>query len=192
MTRSTSSLRRKVDRKLAALRSARDRLRAEAEAHEDSEARERTLEAAQELAQHVAQTVQSQAHAQIAGIVTRCLRAVFDDPYDFEIEFQRKRGRTEARLLFQRDGAEVDPLTASGGGVVDVAAFALRLSALVLARPPLRKLLVLDEPFRFVSAEYREKVRILLESLAEDMDVQILMVTHDPALRAGNVVMVRP
>lgn len=143
---------------------------------------------AQELAQQVAQQVQQQAHEAIAGVVSQCLEAVFDEPYEFKILFDRKRGRTEAQLVFERDGEQVDPLTASGGGVIDVAAFALRLSCLMLSQPPVRKLLVLDEPFKFVSREYIGRVRTMLEKLAEDMEVQFVIVTHINELRCGTVV----
>lgn len=143
---------------------------------------------AQDIVQRVSQAVQQAAHQRIASVVTRCLEAVFDDPYEFRIEFERKRGRTEASLQFVRGDVAVDPLSASGGGVVDVAAFALRLSCLMLTRPPIRKLLVLDEPFRFLSVEYRERVRQLLETLAREMGVQIIMVTHSDELRCGKVV----
>lgn len=147
-------------------------------------------EAAQAILQDVAQAVQQEAHQQIAGVVSRCLAQVFDNPYEFDIIFDRKRGRTEARLVFRRGGLEVDPLTASGGGVVDVAAFALRLACLVLSRPQVRPLVVLDEPFKFVSAQYRDRVRSMLEQLADDMGVQFLMVTHIPELVCGHVVQV--
>ena len=121
-------------------------------------------------------------------MVSRCLEAVFDEPYEFHLNFELKRGRTEARLSFVRDGVEVDPLTASGGGVVDVAAFALRLSCLMLAQPPLRRLLVMDEPFKYVSEEYRERIRVLLETLATEMGVQFVMVTHITELKTGTVI----
>ena len=84
---------------------------------------------AQETLQHLAQAVQQQAHQKISEVVSFCLSAVFDDPYQFHIVFERKRGRTEAHLRFQRRGLDLDPLTASGGGAVDVAAFALRVAA---------------------------------------------------------------
>ena len=141
-----------------------------------------TLEA-QTLAQQIAQQVQEKAHRQIASVVTRSLRAVFaEDPYEFIIQFERKRGRTEARMVFMREGKEVDPMMAAGGGVVDVAAFALRLSCLMLSRPPLRRVLVLDEPMRFVSANLRHRVRKLLEMLSKEMNVQFIIVTHQTEL----------
>ncbi len=145
-------------------------------------------EEAQGIAQVVAQQVQQEAHNQIAGVVTKCLEAVFDEPYEFKIHFEKKRGRTEASLIFERDGLEIDPLTASGGGVVDVAAFALRLSCIMLSKPTLRRVLIMDEPFKFISDEFKERVRILLETLSKDMGVQFIMVTHIDELKTGNII----
>lgn len=145
-------------------------------------------EEAQQIIQAVAETIQEQAHDRIAGVVSRCLALVFDTPYEFRIIFERSRGRTEARLVFMRDGLAVDPITSSGGGVVDVAAFALRVSCLMLKRPPARRVLVLDEPFRFVSKEYRPRVAQMLERLSSELGIQIIMVTHIEELRVGSVV----
>jgi len=136
----------------------------------------------------LAQAVQQKAHEKISSVVSSCLTAVFNDPYEFKIQFERKRGKTEARLVFVRRGLEVDPLTASGGGVVDVAAFALRVACLVLHRPRLSRLVVLDEPFKFVSANYQDNVRAMLEELASDLGLQIIMVTHIETLETGKVI----
>jgi len=143
---------------------------------------------AQKIAQEVSQQVQQQAHKRIADVVSRCLEVVFDEPYAFKINFEQKRGRTEASLSFERDGNDVDPMTASGGGVIDVASFALRLACLMLSRPPVNKILILDEPFKFVSAEYRDRIHTLLETLAKEMSVQFIIVTHIDELQTGKVV----
>jgi len=143
---------------------------------------------AQEILQLLAQAVQQQAHQKISGVVSSCLSAVFDDPYEFRVQFDRKRGRTEASLQFVRQELVVDPLTASGGGIVDVAAFALRAACLMLHRPRLSKIILLDEPFKFVSAQYRENVRTMLEELAKDMGIQIIQVTHIEELETGKVI----
>lgn len=143
------------------------------------------------LAQSAAAQAQKAAHGRLASLVSECLRSVFgEDAYEFKIVFEEKRGKTEARLAFARGGAEVDPLTASGGGVVDVAAFALRLSALLLHEPPLRRLLVLDEPWKHLSARYRPALRELVEVLARRLGVQFLIVTHSADFEIGKVITV--
>lgn len=147
-------------------------------------------EAAREIIQEVALEIQQHAHNQIASVVSQCLQTVFDEPYTFHIHFEAKRGRTEARLVFERDGYEVDPLTASGGGVIDVASFALRLACLMLSRPALRKIMVLDEPFKNVSKSngYLDRIPDMLNNLADDLNVQFIMVTHIEELKVGKIV----
>lgn len=148
------------------------------------------IEEAQQAAQQVAEQVQQRAHKQIAGVVSRCLETVFDDDnYGFKIRFDKKRGRTEAVLILTKNEHEVeDPLNGDSGAVCEMAGFALRLSCLVLAKPSLRNLLILDEPFKSMSAEYWESTRQLLEGLSNDFGIQIIMVTHNPKLQTGKVV----
>jgi len=145
-------------------------------------------EEARQIVQLVSQSVQQMVHNRIASLVSRCMETVFDEPYEFRIDFERKRGRTEAKLTFERDGSRVDPMTASGGGVVDVASFALRLACLMLARPQLRRLIVMDEPFRFLSVDYRQRVKDMMDSLAKEMGIQFVLVTHMDDLRIGKVI----
>jgi len=142
-----------------------------------------------DIAQQISKNLQEHIHGQIAAVVTRCLESVFPDrPYEFKLTFERKRNKTECSLSFVRNGIEVDPTTASGGGVVDVASFALRLAALLLSRPEKRRLVVLDEPFKFVSGGYRDNVREMMETLAEEMGVQFIMITHIAELQTGKVI----
>jgi len=152
---------------------------------------ERTLQRtqeAQEILQLIAQAVQQQAHEKISTVVTKCLESVFEDPYAFKIEFERKRGRTEATLRFVRRELDADPLSSTGGGVVDIAAFALRVACLMLHRPRLSRVVILDEPFKFVSAQYRENMRTMLEELAKDLQIQIVMVTHSEEYETGKII----
>jgi DNA repair exonuclease SbcCD ATPase subunit len=155
--------------------------------HDAAEEASADARAALLAAQEIATAIQRDAHAQVTAIVSRCLTAVFQDPYEFEIIFERKGGRTEAQLVFKRGGNTIDPMRGSGGGVVDIAAFALRIAALVLSKPQKRRLLVLDEPFRFVSVQLRPAVKQLLDELASDLGVQILMITHVAELETGTV-----
>jgi len=144
---------------------------------------------ARKIVQTLAATVQQTIHSHIAGIVSRCLKAVFGkEAPDFNILFEEKRGKTEARLVFVVNGEEVDPMFASGGGIIDVASFALRCAVIMLNRPKLRPVLFLDEPFRFLSVEYRTTMRVVLEQLADELGFQFVMVTHIPEFSVGHCV----
>lgn len=142
---------------------------------------------AREVVQAAAEATQRLAHAKIASLVTRCVRAVFDEDYEFQIHFEQKRGKTEARLAFTKNGNEERPEMGSCG-VVDVAALALRVACLLLTRPQRRRVLMLDEPFRHVTSARRPRVASLLEALSSELGVQFLLVTHDREFMLGGVV----
>jgi DNA repair exonuclease SbcCD ATPase subunit len=183
--------RRKANKLTADRRHALRRVKEERIALEAAKVHVENATKAQAFVQEIAQGVQQQAHAKIAGVVSRCLSAVFgDDAPSFEIKFEQKRGKTEARLVFVKDGEEMDPKGSSGGGCIDVASFALRLACLVLTKPSPRRLLLLDEPFRFVSKDYLPNVAQLLRELAAEMGVQMVIVTHLDDLSVGKVVQI--
>lgn len=147
------------------------------------------VEEAQDIIQKVAQTVQQKAHTQICSVVSKCLSTVFEDPYEFSIVFERKRGKTDAVLTFKRGSYEVDPRGGSGGGVLDVAVLALRVAVVVMARPKLRPLIVMDEPFKWLSPDARRtRVAGLLVTLAKEMGIQFVIVTNIDGFRPGKII----
>lgn len=182
------SYRTKVDGLLRKREQASTTLQAERQALRVAEDRYEYTQVAVQVVQEVAGAMQAQLHAHLSQIVGRALVAVFDDPYEFRIRFVTRRDRTEAVLEFVRNGEAYSPLGAVGGGVVDVAAFALRVGSLTLVRPALRPLLLLDEPFRFVAARHRDRLRGLVEALAYEFGIQFLIVTHIEELQIGKVV----
>jgi DNA repair exonuclease SbcCD ATPase subunit len=181
----------KINILLANLRHAERQAGEEQAALEAARERQACVLAAQALIQETAEAVQRLAHAQIASVVTRCLQAVFgEDSYEFRIAFRQARGKTEAELLFVRDGQEIDPTEAAGGGAVDVAAFALRLACLLLVRPKRRLFVAMDEPFRFLSADHIPALREAIITLAKEFGVQFLIITHQSRLKIGKVIQI--
>lgn len=142
----------------------------------------RNQEDAQTILQFVAQQTQQELEFNISSIVSAALAAVFDDPYEFKLEFVQRRNKTEAELSFVRDGGKVDPMGASGGGAVDVASFALRVALWRLAAPRPNNTIILDEPFRFLSRELQPKAGEMLKMLSKEMKIQFLIVTHNQDL----------
>jgi DNA repair exonuclease SbcCD ATPase subunit len=185
-----TTIRKEVDNTLCDYRLTKKQVAEEKEALSKLSAYQDCAIDAQKIVQSIAQDIQQKAHNQIAGVVSRCLQTVFDDPYEFKILFEQKRGRTEAVLTFQRDGLVItDPRNGCGGGAVDVASFALQLACLILKKPAVRKVMFLDEPFKGVhSVRYRNNVRKLLEGLSKDFNIQFIIVTQVPELKIGKVV----
>lgn len=182
--------RKKLLSLLAEHRHAQRIVREERSALKDVRQQIASVQTAQQLVQEIAEEVQNKAHKQIASVVSRCLEAVFgEDAYEFEIRFSRKRGKTEAQLVFVRDGqVREDPLREVGLGVLDVASVALRLSCLMLSLPRKRRLVCLDEPYKHLSKQYRPAIRDLLLVLAKEMGFQFILSTHSMEIAAGTVV----
>jgi DNA repair exonuclease SbcCD ATPase subunit len=137
----------------------------------------------------IAQAIQTGVLGQIEELVTHALQYVFDETYAFRVLLVEKRGKTEVQFVVVKDGMELDPLTGCGGGVADVVSFALRLAAIVMhPTRTRRRLLLLDEPFKFLNVARRPAAAALLETLADKLDFQLILVTHDDEFTLGKVV----
>lgn len=139
-------------------------------------------ERALEVIKLVGLKTQQQLQFHIGDITSLALDAVFNDPYKLLAEFVERRGKTECDLLFEKQGEQMDPLSASGGGAVDVAAFALRVASWSMQRPKSRNVIILDEPLRFLSEEYQEKASIMIKEISEKLGIQFIIITHEPVL----------
>ena len=144
----------------------------------------RQHEQAREVIRTVGIETQKQLQYHISDITSLALESVFNDPYKLEVEFVQRRNKTECDIHFVRDGQRVDPLTASGGGAVDVAAFALRIASWSMETPKSRNLIILDEPMRFVSHHYQEKASMMIKEVSKKLGLQFIIITHEPVLAA--------
>jgi len=131
---------------------------------------------ARALVQKVAEETQQKIEYHISNLVSMALASVFPDPYEFLVRFVQRRNRTECDLLFVKNGEECDPLTAAGGGAIDVAGFALRVAVWSLKKT--RNVFILDEPFRFLSVDLQAKCSAMIKEISEKLKIQIIMVSH--------------
>jgi len=134
------------------------------------------------LAKDVAIKTQQQLEYQISELVTLAFAAVFEDPYELKVEFVQRRGKTECDIFFVRDGNKIEPMSASGGGALDIASFALRVASMRLMSANIRPLLILDEPFRFLSLDLQEKAALMLKEVSKKLGLQVIMVSHNETL----------
>jgi DNA repair exonuclease SbcCD ATPase subunit len=151
-----------------------------------SKLEEEIQEKEQDLIQHeqalaiireVGLATQQQLQFHISNITTLALEAVFDDPYELLVKFVERRSKTECDLLFTRDGHEVKPLDASGFGVVDVAAFALRIASWSMGQPHSRNVILLDEPFKCLKGQRANSLVLdMISEISKKLNLQIIMI----------------
>lgn len=139
-------------------------------------------EKAREIIREVGIKTQNQLSFHISDITSLALEAVFNDPYKLIVEFVQRRNKTECDLYFERDGNRVEPLSASGGGAIDVAAFALRIASWSMQRPKSRNVIILDEPLRFLSADHQEQASQMIKEVSQKLGIQFIIITHEPIL----------
>ena len=135
------------------------------------------VEKAQVLFQTVAQQTQEKLRFHIEDIVQSALDTCYPGRYEFKVIFEIKRGKTEARIILDREGQELPPQDATGGGIVDLISFSLRLAAWSLSKTD--PLIILDEPWKWLSVNLRPLAGEILKGLSTKMGLQIVMVTHD-------------
>lgn len=138
------------------------------------------LESAQAIIQMISQATQQELQYHINELVSLSLAAVFDDTYTFEVDFVQRRNQTEADLWFVRDGERINPLYATGGGPIDVAAFALRVSLWSLRKNRSRAILVLDEAAQHIKGDDANiKFIQMVKGLSERLGIQVIMVSDE-------------
>jgi uncharacterized protein with PIN domain len=146
------------------------------------------LEKVSVLLNSIGEQRQADAQKLIENIVTQGLQTIFDPALSFHV-VPSLHGKTAGiEFLVRTDlggsAIETSVLDARGGGVAAVIGFLLRATVLLLSPPSAtERVLVLDETFAHVSAEYLEPLGQFLRTLVDRTGLQIIMVTHQDALR---------
>lgn len=132
---------------------------------------------AREIVSVVAQNTQKAIEIHISSLVSMALASVFPDPYTFSLRFVQRRNKTEADLLFIKNGSEITDIRENGGGgVADVAAFALRVALWSLKKT--RPTLLFDEPFKFLhSPAYQSKASEMIKEISSKLGIQFIIVS---------------
>jgi DNA repair exonuclease SbcCD ATPase subunit len=144
--------------------------------------RQENIQKARSMVIIVAERMQRKLEFHISALVSMALAAVFPDPYKFELRFIPRRGKTEADLVFIKNGNETTDLPNSGGGgVCDIASLALRIAVWNIKKT--RACLILDEPTKYLhSPTYQAKASELIKELSEKIGLQIIMATDQDRL----------
>ena len=137
---------------------------------------------ARAIVQIVAEQTQKQIEFHISNLVSLALASVFPDPYEFKLSFVPRRNKTECDLLFIKRGKESDDiLFTGGGGVADIAAFALKIACWSIKKT--RPFILLDEPLKYLhNPSYQEKASELFKRISDELKIQIILVSDQEAI----------
>ena len=140
------------------------------------ENKETNIRQAQLIIQLVAKQTQEEIQMHIAPLVSHALATIYDDPYEFNLEFVEKRGKTEAKPIFIRDEKKYVPGRETGLGPVDIASLGLRLSLWCLNKNTISNTIILDEPFKFVDEYALPNTAELIKKLSKKLGIQFLII----------------
>lgn len=120
----------------------------------------------------------------VEKMVSLALESVFGEEYKFFIDFQLKRGQSEASIRIIKDDIELDPKSEVGGGVIDVIALALRLTLWSIRNPKSSPIFILDEPGKHISSVggLRQRYGDIIRKFSELFNCQFIIVSHDEEL----------
>lgn len=194
-----TALQRKVDQETGEARAiAQQGIRAQERAQQ-LEAEAELHEQACILLTSVGEDQQTYAQRQIEELVTRGLQTIFDETLTFHLVQSVRANQAQLDFVVRSSyeaheddlpdslkGSEVPAtietsvMDARGGGLAAVVGFLLRLVILLLT-PGAQRLLVLDETFGHVSAEYEGRLAEFIREVCDKAGVQVLLVTHSRA-----------
>ena len=136
-----------------------------------------------EIVKQVGLQTQKQLEFHFSEPTSLALAAVFDDPYELVINFQSKRGKTEAEMLFRRRNLTIPPIGFAGRGATNIASLSLRLAYLSMRQDiKTRSTLILDEPFPQLKGEVaNRRALILLNEISKikDREMQIITISDE-------------
>ena len=148
------------------------------------------IEQAQTFLQNVAKETQNKLSYHISEFVSSALETIWEeDAYSFELKFVEKRNKTEVEMYLLDDNGKINLKDLNeirtGGGILDVCAFALRISLWSLQKSK-ERLMIFDQPFTNLDNEHLPLANKLLKEVNEKLGIQIIIINHSILLNEGN------
>jgi len=139
-----------------------------------------TLSKASVFLQTLSDTTRQQIIDRISNIVTDALQKVKDHNLEFRMLLSTERNQMDVKfVVFDKiTQREYDILDSCGGSIAEIVSFPLKISLLLKWEPPLSRLLILDETFKFLSVIDQELMGDFVRQVSEKLNLQIILITH--------------
>lgn len=138
--------------------------------------RQKSLEEAQVFIQEIAKITQEQLKFHLTDVVNLAIATCFPDVV-FDIDFKISNNRTVANLIYRQGDYEIDPMSSSGGGLVDLTAFALRIALWNIGHSD--NVIIFDEPLKWLQPkELQIEAFRVMKELSKKMSIQFILVAN--------------
>ena len=136
------------------------------------------------LVQTFATTLQSDVVHKFEDLLTRGVRAVFQEDVKIIIEFSSSANNVNADFMaVLPDGKKIN-IAVDGGGLRDLVGVLMRLLYLVLEPTMPSKIMLLDESFKALDANRAAIAFKFIADVARELGIQCVWITHAGAARA--------
>ena len=121
---------------------------------------------------------------QIEDIINQGLTYIYkDDSIKVSVDTVFKNNKTQFTIAIKDSKVESTNLEDSfGGGVLATVAFLFKVVVNILSKN--EKFMVFDESLTFVSKHYQENLSSFTKKLCQDLDMTIVLVSHQPLLHS--------
>jgi DNA repair exonuclease SbcCD ATPase subunit len=118
------------------------------------------------------------------NIVSSALTAIYKEEYRFKLEFSQRgnSGELDFKLKSPTTEGYLDLKDTAAGGQMDILGLALRFMLLHIIYPRLNGPILLDEPTKQLSSNFRTAEYEFYYTMAKKFNRQILIVTHSKEL----------
>ena len=110
------------------------------------------------------------------SLVTEALTSIFEKDIKFNIKLYSYRYEPAIDVSVIENDLEVDPQKSCGGGLNDIISFVVKIIFIYLKKSS--KIIILDEPLKFLSRDYIEQSSNFIHEISKRMDIQIILVSH--------------
>ncbi len=133
-------------------------------------------EEAVSILQVVAKVTQDRMSAHIKDIVNSAIQAVFETPYEIDLEFVFRRGRTELDIHYKAFDQKVSKFS---GGEMDTVAWSFQIATWSLQRKRVLPIMIQDEPLTYLKGrDLPSRGGEMMRYISEKIGVQVIAVSH--------------
>jgi len=117
----------------------------------------------------------------LAEVLNYGIRSAYPREVTAVVEKAIASGRPTLSIGLMDGGSDpIDPESAHGGGLAQILGFLARV--IIILATGKRRLLILDETFSAVSGDLLPDLSALIRAIVEQLDFQVVLVTHKPEL----------
>lgn len=120
----------------------------------------------------------------VANLVTAGVQDVFETDWEVLLIEEQKHGQRSLDIILKQGDIEASVPDGCGGGVSQVISVLVQIALVYLLRSKVQQIVFLDESLSHLARNYHPAAARVLKQVAEDLNIQIVLVAHSELLLA--------